>query len=147
MEGIDPMNATFNERGRVIETTGSQWQTRAIAIGAAIVVNVIILAAGRLIAGEFPTATVGSDDQTIGFGPVVGVTLLVGLVAWGLLAALERTTARALTIWTTIAVVIFAISLLGPIGSGTTTSSVIVLACLHVGSAATIIPMMRKTAG
>ncbi|HEX5164507.1 MAG TPA: DUF6069 family protein [Thermomicrobiales bacterium] len=141
------MNATINERGRAIETTESNWQTRAIAVVAAIVVNAIILAAGRLINGDFPIATVGNDQQTIGFAQVIVVTLLVGLIAWGMLAALERTTVRARTIWTTIAVAIFAISLLGPLGSGDTTSSIVVLTCLHVGAAATIIPLMRKTAG
>jgi hypothetical protein len=142
------MNATIDHRHRTIETaTGSTLQTRAVAVIAAIVVTSIILAVGRLITGEFPVAAVNGDEQTIGFAQVIVVTLAVGLVSWGLLALLEKASARARTIWTTIAVVIFTISLLGPLGSGDTTSSVIVLACLHVGAAATIIPMMRKTVG
>lgn len=119
---------------------------RAAAIALAIVANVIILTVGRLVNGEFPQATVGDDDQTIGFVPVILVTLLAGLVAWGLLALLERTSSRAATIWTAIAVVIFVLSLFGSLGSGVDTSSKIVLTCLHIGAAATIIPLMRASA-
>jgi hypothetical protein len=96
--------------------------------------------------GEFPLATVGSDDQTIGFAQVIVVTLLVGGIAWGLLALLERMTSRAAAIWTAIAIIVFVLSLLGPLGSGLDTSSKIVLACMHVGSAAPIIPLMRRSA-
>lgn len=132
--------------GRTDSSTRSAWQKRAMAIVAAIVANVIILIVGRVVNGEFPVATVGGDDQTIGFAQVIVVTVLVGLVAWGLLALLERRTARAKAIWTAIAVIVFVLSLLGPLGSGVNTSSKVVLACLHVGAAATIIPLMRRSA-
>ncbi len=139
--------SSINHRSEQIDAaTRSTWQTRAMAIVAALVANVIILIAGRVVNGEFPIATVGSDDQTIGFVQVIGVTVLVGLVAWGMLALLERTTSRAKAIWTAIAVIIFLLSLLGPLGSGVNTSSQVVLACLHVGAAATIIPLMRRSA-
>jgi hypothetical protein len=77
---------------------------------------------------------------------VIVVTLLVGLVAWGLLSLLERMTPRAAAIWTAIAVIVFALSLFGPLGSGVNASSKVVLACMHVGAAAPIIPMMRRSA-
>jgi hypothetical protein len=121
------------------------WKLRAIAIEAALVANVLVLIIGRLVNGEFPLATVGSDDQTIGFVQVIVVTLLVGGVAWGLLALLERTTSRAKAIWTVIAAIVFVLSLLGPLGSGANTSSTIVLMCMHVGAAASIIPLMRRS--
>ncbi len=121
------------------------WKLRAIAIEAALVANVLVLIIGRLVNGEFPLATVGSDDQTIGFVQVIVVTLLVGGVAWGLLALLERTTSRAKAIWTVIAAIVFVLSLLGPRGSGANTSSTIVLMCMHVGAAASIIPLMRRS--
>jgi len=122
------------------------WQMRAMAIVVAIFANVCILIAGRIVNGEFPIATVQNDDQTIGFAQVIVVTLLAGLVAWGLLVLLERTTPRATAIWTTIAVIVFVLSLLGPVGSGVNASSKVVLALMHVGGAATIIPLMRQSA-
>lgn len=126
--------------------TQSTWRTRATAIVAALVANMIILSVGRIATGEFPMATVGDDDQTIGFAQVVVVTALAGLVAWGLLALLERTTSRTTAIWTAIAVLVFLLSLLGPLGSGVTTSSRFVLACLHIGAATTIVPLLRRSA-
>jgi hypothetical protein len=132
--------------GEIDAARRSAWQTRAKAIVAAIVANVVILIVGRVVNGEFPVATVGSDDQTIGFAQAIVVTVLVGLVAWGLLAVLERTTSRAKAIWTVIAVVVFVLSLIGPLGSGVNASSKAVLAFMHVGAATTIIPMMRRSA-
>ncbi|HYI13796.1 MAG TPA: DUF6069 family protein [Thermomicrobiales bacterium] len=140
------MNAMNKRSWGAIDTTQlSNWQTRALAVAAAVVINVVILTIGRLVNGEFPVATVGSDDQTIGYVQVVGVTAVNGLVAWGLLALLERTTSRATTIWTAIAGIMFVLSMLGPIDGGVNTSSKIVLVLLHVGAAATIIPLMRSS--
>jgi hypothetical protein len=131
--------------GRIDAALRSTWQMRAMAIVEAVIVNCVILTIGRLINGEFPVATVSGDDQTIGFGPVILVTVLVGLVAWGLLALLERTTSRAKAIWTAIALAVLVLSLLGPLGSGINTSSKVVLAAMHVGAAATIIPIFRRS--
>jgi hypothetical protein len=122
------------------------WHLRTLAVAAALVVNALILAIGRLVSGKLPAATVGSDDQTIGFGLVIVVTALMGLVAWGLLALLERTTSPATTIWTTIAIVVTVASMYGPFGSGVDTASKLILACLHAGPAVVIIPLMRKSA-
>lgn len=131
---------------RIDAALNATWKVRAMAIVDAIILNVVILIVGRLATGDWPVATVGDDDQTIGFVPVILVTLIVGLVAWGLLALLERMTGNAKTIWTAIAVVVFLLSLLGPLGSGVGTSSKIVLALMHVGAAITIIPLMRRSA-
>lgn len=140
------MNTSIKQiSGRIDATLRSTWQMRAMTIVDAIVVNVIILIVGRVVNGEFPIATVGSDDQTIGFAQVIVVTVLVGLVAWGSLALLERMTSRAKAVWTAIALIVFVLSLLGPLGSGVNTSSKVVLACMHVGAAATIIPLMRRS--
>lgn len=125
--------------------TRPSWQLRTLAIAAAVVVNVIILTIGRLINGEFPVGTAGNDNQTIGFAPVIVVTVVVGLVAWGLLVLLTRMTSRPRAIWTGIAIVIFVLSLFGPLGSDTNTSSKVVLLCLHVGAAATIVPLMMTS--
>lgn len=130
---------------RIDSALKSPWQIRAMAVVDAVIVNVIILIIGRLVIGEFPSATVGDDDQTIGFALVILVTLLAGLVAWGLLALLERTTSRAKTVWTVIAVIVFLLSLTGPLGSGVNTSSKVILALMHTGAAATIIPLMRRS--
>jgi Family of unknown function (DUF6069) len=116
-----------------------------MAILMAIVTNVIILLGGRLLTGAYPTAMVGTSEQIIGFGQVMIVTALVGLSAWGLLGVLERATPRARAIWTVIAVIVLVFSLLGPLWSGVNAWSKVVLACMHIGAAAVIIPLMRRS--
>jgi hypothetical protein len=120
---------------------------RAMAIVVAIVTNLVILIIGRLLSGTYPTANVGGSEQIIGFAQVIIVTTLVGLLAWGLLGVLERATTRAKTIWTVIAMIFLVLSLLGPLGGGADTMSKVVLACIHIGAAAPIIFLMRRTTG
>lgn len=131
--------------GRIDAALRKRWQMRAMAIVIAVVVNVIVLIIARIVNGEYPVATVGDDDQTIGFALVIFMTLLAGLVAWGLLALLERMTPRGKLVWTAVAVIVFLLSLFGPFGSGVGTSSKVELALMHVGAAATIIPLMRRS--
>ncbi len=138
---IEPATQSARKRSQLI------WQRREVAIVAAVVVNLIILGIGRLAKGELPVAKINGDPQTINVAMVIGVTALVGIIAWGLLAILERMMphARARTIWTVVALVVFLLSLLGPLGSAENTSSKIVLACMHIGAAATIIPLLRRS--
>ncbi len=129
---------------RIDATLTAPWRVRALAIVDAIVLKVVILAIARLATGDWPVATVNGDEQEIGIVSVIAVTALAGLAAWGLLALLERVTANGKTIWTAIAVVVFLLSLVGPLGNGVGTSSTIVLALMHAGAAATIIPLMQR---
>ena len=132
--------------GELAAARHSTWRLRALGIELALAVNILILAAARLVNGEFPVATVGNDEQAIGFVPVIVVTALAGLSAWGLLALLERRSAHAATAWTAIAVVVLAVSLTGPLGNGVDTASKLVLACLHLGAALPVIALMRRSA-
>jgi hypothetical protein len=137
-----PRSALANATHRPI------WQLLIIAVVAALVVNVIILAIARVINGGYPVVTLGGNDQTIGFAQVIVVTLLVGTAASSLLMRMQLWMPRsAKTAWTTIALVVFALSLLGPLSSGIDTASKISLVCLHIGAAATIIPLMRSAIG
>lgn len=80
--------------GQVVATGQPAWKARLIAIEAALAMNVVILAVARLATDEFPVASMGGDDQAIGFLPVIVVTLLAGFAAWGSLVVLEQTTLR-----------------------------------------------------
>lgn len=117
-------------------------QMRALAVGMAVVANAVVLTVARIVNGEFPVA----DDQKIAFAQVIFVTIVVGLIAWGLLELLERVSPRAATIWLAVAVVCFLVSLIGPFTSGENTSSTIVLALMHLGAFTTIVPMMWRSA-
>jgi hypothetical protein len=74
---------------------------------------------------------------------VIIVTLLAGLVGWGLLALLERFSARGRRIWTIIAVVVLVVSLLGPL-SGITAGAKVTLLLLHLAAGLVIIPGLAR---
>jgi Family of unknown function (DUF6069) len=61
-----------------------------------------------------PTRPGSEELQSITPALVAGTSLVVALAAWGLLALLERFTARPRAIWTAIAVLVGLLSLAGP---------------------------------
>jgi hypothetical protein len=83
--------------------------------------------------------------QSVGFEYVVGASLVASLAGWGLLALLERRTARARRTWTGIALVALALSLSLPLIAGLTVSSKIALALMHIAVAAVLIPALRHS--
>lgn len=99
----------------------------------------------------FVAHVIGGVDLTTPQGEVGPIavaltTLLVGFAGWGLLALLERRTARAWTIWRTIAIVVLVVSLLGPVGAETG-SGRIVLSVMHAFTAAILITGFARTVG
>jgi hypothetical protein len=143
------MFSSISQKSRNSGQREAAWHTgqmRPLAIAMALIVNIIILAVGRIVTGDLPVAKMGDDVQTIGLMPVIWMTLIIGLVAWGLLVLLERTIARAATIWLGVATVFFVISLIGPLVQGDNTSSKIVLALMHVGAFIMIVPAMWRSA-
>jgi FtsH-binding integral membrane protein len=83
--------------------------------------------------------------QTIGIGPVIGVSLAASLLGWLLLAALDQRTPRARAAWTGTALVVLAASLALPLSAATTTAATIGLIVMHVAVAAVVIPAMGAT--
>jgi uncharacterized membrane protein len=82
--------------------------------------------------------------QGVGIASVVLSSLAASLAGWGLLAILERRFARARTIWTGIAIAVLLLSLSVPITAGTTTTSKVALAMMHLAVAAVLIPTLRR---
>jgi uncharacterized protein DUF6069 len=87
----------------------------------------------------------GGHIQTIAAGRVIGIALAASLLGWLLLALLERRTPHARTLWTTIALVTLAVSLVMPLAA-TTTSAAAGLAMIHLTVGAAVIPAMARTA-
>lgn len=83
--------------------------------------------------------------QTIGVGEVIGVAAAASLLGWLLLVVLERRTAHARLIWTTIAVAALAGSLALPLAVATTTSAAAGLIVMHVIVGDVVIPSMTYT--
>ncbi|MET7425056.1 DUF6069 family protein [Dactylosporangium sp. NPDC005555] len=110
---------------------------RPLAIAGAAVLALIVFFIARSVAGDLVVKS-GSSNQTISAVAVVLTVVVAGLLGWGLLALLEKVTAKGRTIWTVIAVVFLLLSLLGPLG-GTDTGTKVSLALLHLLVGAVII--------
>jgi len=82
--------------------------------------------------------------QSIGIGLVVLSALAGSLAGWGVLVLLERRFARARTIWTGIAIAFLLVSFSAPISAGTTTTTKVALAMMHVAVAGVLIPTLRR---
>ncbi len=84
--------------------------------------------------------------QTIAVGQVIGVTAAASLLGWLLLALLERRTAHARLLWTTIALAGLAASLALPLAAATTTTAAAGLVIMHLTVGAAVIPALAHTA-
>ncbi len=82
--------------------------------------------------------------QGVGIAAVVVSSLAGSLAGWGLLALLERRFARARAIWTGIAIAVLLASFSLPLSAGTTTSTKVALAMMHLAVAAVLIPTLRR---
>lgn len=90
--------------------------------------------------GERPGAA-----QTIGLTMILATSAVAALAGWALLAVLKRSTRRAQPIWTAAAVIILLVSMAGPFLGAATPAAAIVLALMHAGVAAVLVPGLRRT--
>ena len=126
--------------------SGSRRKARLLTVAAAVAAAVIIWAIAELAGMHVKQPAFGSRSVTsLNAGFVIGVSAIVSLAAWVLLAALEHTTARARAIWTTAAAVILLISLSGPFGGhGVSTGNRLVLALIHAAVGAILITRLPR---
>ncbi len=140
--------ATAITPGRVTAASHRQLRRRASAVTAAVLVALVVWAVAVPLLGvqlTVRTTSSSSSMQTIGAGFVLAVSLLAALLGWGLLAALERRTQRAETVWTVAAGVVLLLSLAGPLTASLTTGGTVSLVVLHLSVAAVLIPLLRRT--
>lgn len=130
------------------EHTATTARARLIAVVAAtvaaLVVWVVFVALG--IDLQEPTFGAGQATRDLGAVPVVVASAVASLAGWGLLALLERFTARARAVWTVVAVVVLVLSLGGPLSAaGITTANRIALLLMHLAVGAVLIPLLSRT--
>ena len=121
-------------------------RTRALAVLGAAAATLTVWAVAGPLAGVDLRVHLGSTTQHVGPATVAIVSILAGLTAWGLLAALERLTPRSRTVWTAIALVTLAVSLTGPLSGGVTTATKVALTGMHLAAAAVLVPMLTARA-
>ena len=120
-------------------------RTRALGVAGGVLAAVAVWAVAVPLSGTHLLIRFGSGAaQSIGIDYVIGASLAASLAGWGLLALLERRTAHARRIWTGIACVVVVLSLSLPLTAGTTMSSKMALALMHVAVAAVLVPAMRR---
>lgn len=96
---------------------------------------------------QAPAFDDSSPRQDVGLVEVIISSLGAGLVAWGLLALLERYVSQARRIWTALAATGLVLSLGGPMsGTGIDTTNRSLLVLLHLIVAAALIPFFYRTA-
>ena len=112
-------------------------RVRILTVVAAVIAAVVVWVIARLVLGHDLTVTQPGSDASTTIGPAVVVvaSLVLGLIAWGVLALLVRFTGHARRIWTVIAVIALLLSLAGPLSQadGTGTTIALVLEHLVVG--------------
>jgi hypothetical protein len=87
----------------------------------------------------------GAHPQTVVAGEVVGAAIVAGLLGWLLLAVLEWLTPDSRIVWTSLAVIVLAASLVLPVTAATTPSAAVNLVVLHLVVAGVVIPGMALT--
>jgi hypothetical protein len=126
-------------------TTTRISRSRALSVAGAVVAAVAVWALAVPVLGSHLTIRFGSGaPQTVGVGFIVAGSLVGGALGWGLLTLLERRTARARTIWTAAAIGVLLASLSLPLIAGTTLSTKVALALMHLAVGGVVIPGLRR---
>lgn len=132
------------DRAEARSSTRHHRRVRALGVAAAVLAALAVWALAVAVLDVDVRVAPGGEPQPVGAVAVAGSSLVAGLAGWGLLALLERVTARARPLWIGVAVAVAALSLLGP-QAGVTTGATVVLVVLHVVVAAVLIPALATT--
>ena len=121
--------------------------TRALSVLAATAAAVALWVVAAPIGGADLTVQQGDQEpMEIGVALVVATALVAGLAGWGLLAVLGRATRRPRTVWTVVAVIALALSLLPPLTAEATSGAHVTLVLMHIVVGAVLIAGLRRTA-
>jgi Family of unknown function (DUF6069) len=131
-----------------VAPTMRPWRARGLAVIAAVLAALAVwLVTDPLLGVDLAAPTGPGSEELLSITPVLvaGTSLIIALAGWGLLALLERFTARPRTIWTAIAVLVGLLSLAGPLSTiaRTTVANGLSLALMHLAVAAVLIPAWR----
>jgi len=112
---------------------------RALGIVATLVVTLAVWLLGHLAGADY---WIADSQGTVRIDALVTtqVTVVLGLVGWGVLALLERLTRYATTIWTVLAAVVVVASMIPIVLVEATTATRIALAAVHLAVGAVLVP-------
>jgi Family of unknown function (DUF6069) len=120
---------------------GGKWKRRLVVVlGAMVAAIVVFLIAGAMADTLRTPAMNGQPSNELNVGLVAVISALASFLGWGLLALLEKFTAKGAVIWRVVATVFLLLSLGAPFsGTDITTGNRISLALMHVAVGAVLI--------
>ena len=139
------LSSSTLSRGRPVEHRGA----RLIAVAAAVLTALAIWVVAERVLGidvRAPAFDGSGASLPIRAQDVVLVSALLSVAGWGLLAILERLTARARRAWLVIASVALVLSLGTPLaGTGVGAANRLVLLLMHLAVGGVLIPLLYRT--
>jgi hypothetical protein len=112
---------------------------RALGIVAAVVVTLAVWLVGHLAGADY-WITDSQGSARIDAVVTASVTVILGLVGWGVLALLERVTRYGTTVWTVLAVAVVVASEVPVVLVDATTATHVALAVVHLAVGAVLVP-------
>lgn len=112
---------------------------RALGIVATLVVTLAVWLLGHLAGADY---WITDSQGTVRIDALVTteVTVVLGLVGWGVLALLERLTRYGTTIWSVLAAVVVVASMIPIVLVEATTATRVALAAVHLAVGAVLVP-------
>ncbi len=127
-----------------MRTPASRRLARGGGLLLAAVAAAAVQLAGRGIGADY-LITDPTGSAVIDLPTAAGFTLVVGLLGWAVLAGLEHATRHGLRIWTILAVLIVAASMVPVFLVEATAATRIALVVVHLAVGAVLIPVMTRT--
>ena len=124
---------------RIGEVYARRRVTREIVIVVAAVVTGLAWVVGRLAGVDYIAQTPLGTGQ-VSLGLTVIATVLAGLAGWGVIGLLERYSTSAQAIWTALALVVLALSIVPVFATPSDLASRLTLSALHCVAATILIP-------
>jgi Family of unknown function (DUF6069) len=127
------------------ESSSHRCLIRAAAVCGAALTTTAIFLIGRAAGADFTITDPGQGKipHTFVAVEIATVTAVIGLLGWVVLAALERWTQRPRKIWSVLALVVVALSLVPIWIERADTDTRIGLAVIHIAVAVALLPLLR----
>ncbi|WUH96303.1 DUF6069 family protein [Spirillospora sp. NBC_00431] len=127
--------------------TGSVRRVRAAAVAGAVAASTVLYLAASAAGVDFLLTDPGKTEAYhLKAFDIVLVSLVSALLGWAAMAALERFTRHARTIWSVLAGTVLVLSFV-PIGIEEATASTrVLLTIIHLAVAVALLPLLRRPA-
>ncbi|MDD7937253.1 DUF6069 family protein [Actinomycetospora lutea] len=134
-----PATVTAPVRGRA----AVRRRRRTLGIVATLVVTLAVWWVGQLAGADY---WISDSQGTVRIDALVTtqVTVVLGLVGWGVLALLERLTRHGTAIWTVLVAVIVVASMVPVLLVEATTATRVALAAVHLAVGAVLVPALVR---